>query len=306
MKIGLGLPQGGAFATPDAARRVAVAAEAAGYASLWACDRLLAPISPLDPCPLTADRRLPPEQRTALDPVVTLATAAAVTDRIAIGTSVLVAPWYPPALLARTAASLDVLSGGRFTLGLGLGWSRDEYAAVGVPMRRRQLRIEEMLEVMARIWHDVVVEIETTHETIVPSTIALKPFTHRVPILLAASTPGGLERIARRANGWTPTGLPADAVREMWATVLRTAECYGRDTTALRLVPRVDVAIVDGPIVGGRLEFTGSLPQVRGDVERMCDIGADELIVDLQRSARSVEHLLELADELATGAALTT
>src|SRR5687767_977661 len=106
MKIGLGVPQLGRFADPEATRTVATAAEQAGFASLWAIDRLLAPTNPRTPYPGSPDGVLPVGHHTTLDPLVTLTLAAAVTERIRVGTAVLVAPWYPPALLARSLATL--------------------------------------------------------------------------------------------------------------------------------------------------------------------------------------------------------
>ena len=121
----------GSPARPPSSRRRRLADER-GYSSIWALDRLLAPIAPRVPYPASPDGALPEEQRIVFDPLVTLTLAAAVTHRVRIGTSVLVAPWYSPALLARSLTSLDHVSGGRLTVGLGLGWSVDEYEAVGV------------------------------------------------------------------------------------------------------------------------------------------------------------------------------
>lgn len=223
MELGLALPQFGSLANLFAVRTVAVAAEDAGYASLWAVDRPLA-------------------STAALDPIVALTMAASVTDRIGIGTNPLIAPLYSPLMLARTAATLDRLSNGRFTLGLGVGASSADYAAAGMPYDNLQARIEQMLEVMARVWRDEVVEIETTREQIGPTPISLKPRARRVPLLLAEHTPAGLERIARRADGWAPAGLPVADVVAKWAEVCTIAERYGRNPEALRLVVRADVS----------------------------------------------------------------
>src|SRR5690348_5693220 len=122
MRYGIGLPQVGHLADPDAVRAVAIAAEAAGLSSLWAMDRLLAPLDPRTPYPATPDGVLPIEQHTVLDPLGLLTLAASVTTRVRLGTSVLVAPWYAPALLARSLTTLDLISRGRLTVGLGLGW----------------------------------------------------------------------------------------------------------------------------------------------------------------------------------------
>src|SRR5512143_2952074 len=140
MDIGLALPQIGTLATSENLRAAAVAAERAGYSSVWVFDRILGAHDPRSDYPASPDGRMPEELATVLDPIATLALAAAVTERVRLGTSVLVAPWYPPILLARMLTTLDVLSDGRLMAGLGLGWSVDEYESVAVPMTERGSR----------------------------------------------------------------------------------------------------------------------------------------------------------------------
>jgi probable F420-dependent oxidoreductase len=300
MQIGLAVAQIGAFADADATRTVAREAEAAGFTSLWALDRLLAPTAPRSPYPASDDGALPTEQLVAFDPIVTLAVAAAVTERIRIGTDVLVAPWYPPALLARSLATLDQLSDGRLTVGLGLGWSVDEYEAVGAPMSARGVRLEEILEVVTMLWRPGEAEIETSRERIAPATMGVAPRqAPRPPILLAAYTSAGLERIARRADGWLPTGVPLDHLGPMWTTVRRTAERYGRDPGSLRLVLRANPKITATPLGADRQDFAGTRKQVADDIERARGLGVDELILDLQAAAADVDDLLDTALELA-------
>ena len=187
MRIGIGLPQLGRFADIDTLRRVAIAAEASGLSSLWAIDRLLVPVNPRSAYPASADGTLPPEQRTAIDPIVALSVAATVTDRIRLGTSVLVAPWYPPVVLARALASVDVASAGRLTVGLGVGWSLDEYEAVGAPMQQRGRRLDEILELLDSLWSGRTQRVTA-------------PGTHRA-------------RLADRSPG--PAAPPADPARRL-------------------------------------------------------------------------------------------
>jgi probable F420-dependent oxidoreductase len=289
MKIGLGVPQLGRFADPDITRTVATAAEQAGFASLWVIDRLLAPNKPRTPYPGSRDGTLPAAHRTTLDPLVTLTLAAAVTERVRVGTSVLVTPWYPPALLARSLATLDRVSNGRLTVGLGLGWSIDEYDAIGVSMGGLGTRIEEILDVVSTVWGD-------------GSTVGVKPVqSPRPPILLAAFNPAGLERVARRADGWIPAGLPLDVIAPMWASILTTAERYGRDTTEMQLVVRADPTFTDVALGRDRPSFSGTRRQVIDDIERAHDIGATELILDLQSSSHTADELVEAAIDLSTG-----
>jgi probable F420-dependent oxidoreductase len=302
MKIGIGLAQLGHMATGEATRQVATAAESAGFDSVWAIDRLLAPVAPRAPYPGTEDGSLPAEQATALDPVVTLAVAAAMTTRVRLGSSVLVAPWYSPALLARSLASLDEVSGGRLTVGFGLGWSVDEYEAIGLSMRDRGTRLEEMLAVMGALWRDDVVEARTAHEYVAPSVVGLKPRqAPRPPILLATYNAAGLDRIGRVADGWMPTGLPLDVVPVMWQSVLTAAERCGRDAGAMQLVVRADPKVTTVALSGDRPPFVGSRQQIIDDVARVRELGAHELIVDVQGATVNPSELIDRTLELVAG-----
>lgn len=309
MKIGLGIPHLGHFADPEATRIVAAAAEARGFASLWAMDRLLSPVDPRTLAyPGRADGRLPSEQQNVLDPLVILTLASAVTSRIRVGTDVLVAPWYPPVLLARSLAALDQVSHGRLTVGLGLGWSVDEFDAAGAPMAGRGKRLEEILDVLTTLWGAGTSTIETTYERIAPSVVGVKPVqAPHPPILLAAFNSAGLDRIARRADGWIPFGLSLSETEAGWTDIRRRAERYGRDVERLELVVRADPIFTDHQLDSGRPAFTGTRAQVRDDICRAEDLGATELILDLQTATRSVEELIDTALELSSahGAALT-
>lgn len=302
MHIGLALPQMGRLADPVATRQIAVLAEELGYDSLWTIDRLLAPVRPRSPYPGTLDGVLPPIQRRVLDPLVSLTLAAAVTHRVRLGTDVLVAPLYPPALLARTLATLDAVSAGRLVVGLGLGWSVDEYDAVGAPFERRGDRLEEVLDVLGAMWGDDVVEVATSRERIAPSTVDAKPSQPGgPPILLAAFNPTGMERVARRADGWLPTGMPLDVMAMMWTAIRHLAADHGRDPDALRMVIRVDPQLTDRPLGDDRMAFAGSVDQVTDDLEQTAELGAHEVILDLHHCADTPSGLIDIAQRLTAG-----
>lgn len=307
MRIGLNLPQAGRLADPATSRSVAVAAEAAGFDSLWVLDRLLAPVQPRSPYPGTADGSLPEDFRRVLDPLGVLTLATAVTQQVRLGTNVLVAPWYPPVALARSLATLDLISSGRLDVGLGLGWSEDEYEAVGVPRRRLGERLEDFLDVLDAAWGDEIVAHDGPFTRIAPSTIAVKPIQRpRPPVLLAAFTPGGLERIARRADGWLPVGIPHEVLAQMWAGVRHQAADHGRDPGQLRLVVRANVKVTDSPLADDRPVFCGTRAQITADVEATRALGADELVLDLHADASTGEELLELATSISAEALVTT
>jgi probable F420-dependent oxidoreductase len=305
MRIGIGLPQLGRFADIDTLRRMAIAAEASGLSSLWAIDRLLVPVNPRSAYPASADGTLPPEQHTAIDPIVALSVAATVTDRIRLGTSVLVAPWYPPVMLARALASVDVASAGRLTVGLGVGWSLDEYEAVGAPMQQRGRRLDEILELLNSLWSGRTQRV-TGRERIEPASLTVRPAQHpRPPVLLAAYTAAGLDRIARSSDGWLPTGLPFDAIAAGWTTIRDGAAAAGRDPHALELIVRAAPTFSDTALGPTRAPFTGSCEQIADDVAHTRDLGAHELIIDLQAQATRPDELVDTAQELAAGAITT-
>lgn len=305
MRIGLAIPQVGTLADPDAIRTVATAADRLGYASVWALDRVLAPVDPRTPYPATPDGVLPTEQATSLDPVGALTLAAAVTTRVRIGTNVLVGPFYPPVLLARALATLDQISRGRLTVGLGLGWSRDEYDAVGVPRRDLAARSEELLDVLDAAWTTDVVFHHGERYRIAPSVIGLKPAQRpRPPLVLAAYTPAGLDRIARRADGWTPAGLPVGVVPPMWSALRDLCADHGRNPDELELIVRANIKLSPVAMGADRPSFWGSVEQVAGDLDATRSAGAHEVILDVQGDATTADEVLGLTDMLLTAASL--
>src|SRR5262245_24940701 len=129
MRVGVSLPNLGLSACPEALVRGAQEAERLGYDTLWTADRLLFPVAPGDPYPATPDGSLPEYYKNVLDPLESLAFAAAHTTTIGLGTSVIAIPFYDPVVLARRLSTIDVLSNGRLRVGFGLGWSKDEFEA---------------------------------------------------------------------------------------------------------------------------------------------------------------------------------
>jgi probable F420-dependent oxidoreductase len=295
MRIGLALSQYGAFARRDAVIDVARGAEALGFDSLWTGDRILDPVNPQDRYPGTADGRMPPEYTTFLDPLTVLTVAATVTGRIRLGTSTLNAPWYSPVLLARSLTALDVLSEGRLDVGLGLGWSSDEYAAAGVPWRGRGARLEEIVDVLERIWHEDPVVYEGV-VSIPESRIEPKPVQRpRPPIYLGGYSAAALTRVGRRADGWLAPGAPGPFLNAMWATVRHAAENAGRDPDDLRMIVRMNPHITSEPADPDRLPRAGTVHQI---AEYARETGAYEVFADLQQTTSDPARMLDLAERL--------
>jgi probable F420-dependent oxidoreductase len=245
MRMGFSLPVfGRAAAEPGGIARYARAAEQAGAAGLWVGDRLLSPVDPVVPYPGYAT--MPKEFAIAHDPFAALAAAAAVTGTVVLGSSTINATQYRPVNLARALTSIDVVSNGRLLLGLGIGWSPDEYAALGVPMAERGRRLDDVLDLLDTWWTRDLVSHSGFDYTVAESRVELKP-VHRPPVYLTGSGEKSLRRVAERADGWLPVWsvpeqYPADVLTRGLATIRAGAERAGRDPNALGLALRVNVA----------------------------------------------------------------
>jgi probable F420-dependent oxidoreductase len=305
MRIGIASAQIGRLAEPEAVKAVARAAEAVGYSTVWVLDRLPAAVDPRDGYGGMDGVPLPPEQEKALDPFAVMATVAAVTEQVRIGASVLVAPWYPPVVLARMLTSLDVLSDGRLTVGLGTGWSRDEYEAANADFRRRGRDLDEILDVLDATWADTEVVAHTGElARLAPSKNLLRTVQRpRPPVLLAAYTPAAMDRVARRADGWMPAGFPVEAIGPVWHQIRDTAAGYGRDVDRMELVVRANIYVLDTPVDGERMSYVGSLEQVIDDVLATRAAGADEVILGIHGDPK-LDDALDICARIAEAVAL--
>ena len=313
MRIGTILPTLGAAASPAGIVRAAQQAEALGYDSLWVPERVLYPLKPQSPYPATPDGSLPEVYTRVFTPLETLTFTAAHTRRVALGTSVLVMPYHNPVLVACQLATLDVLSGGRLRVGLGQGWSRDEYEATGAELPLRAARADEFVAVLRAMWAEDPVEFRGEFFRVPRSIIQPKPVQQpSPPIYLAAYTSRALERVAKLADGWLPTAIPIPGMRQMMPGIRAMAEAAGRDPAALELIVVAHLILTDHPQGPARAEWVGSVDEIRAEVEAVRDLGASELILNLgfSPSAQSLdgfleglEHLRRSVPELAVAAA---
>jgi probable F420-dependent oxidoreductase len=305
MRIGFGLPVAGAWAHPETIAQFAKRADDLGYDSLWAFQRLLVP----------ADDEPAPVYRSVLDPLISLGFAAARTSRIRLGVSIVNMPFASPALVAKQAATLDVLSSGRLDLGLGVGWSPVEFTACGADPARRGARAEEYLAALHTFWADEVSEFHGEFYEIPRSRMAPKPVQQPgPPVLLGGAVPAALRRAGRLAAGWLSSSR-ADlaAIREQAAIVRKAAEDSGRDAADVRVVCRGVVRA--GEIAGGtdadRPRLAGSYHQIREDTAWLETQGVTELFYDLNwdpligspdtEPAAATERAGEILEALAPG-----
>jgi probable F420-dependent oxidoreductase len=265
----------------DAVSQVAQRAEALGYDSLWTIERLLWPVKPQTPYPVTPDGSLPELYKHCLDPLDTLAFVAAQTRKISLGTSVLDIPYYNPVMLARRLMTIDQLSGGRLRVGLGLGWSKDEMDAAGADMKQRGARADEFLQVLKAIWTTDPAEFHGKFFHLPKSYISQKPVQKpHPPIYMAAFAPNALKRLATMTDGWNPVGIPVEGMAQMFGAIKEMARQAGRDTSKLVMVVRANLEITARPLPAGRPIFHGAAEQIKEDVAECARIGAHEIIFD--------------------------
>jgi probable F420-dependent oxidoreductase len=278
MRIGFFLPQIGPAANVDSITKAATLAEELGYDSLWVTDRLLYPTNPQTSY---YGGPLPEPYKRVFDPLETLTFAAAHTRRVALGTSVLDIPFYNPVTLARQLTTLDVLSGGRLRVGIGLGWSKDEYDATGASMKIRGKRADEFVAVLMAIWTTDPAEFHGKYFQLPKSIIQPKPVQKpHPPIYLAAFAPRALRRVATLADGWMPVAMNVDQVKTTMSQIRSMAKDAGRDPTNLKVIVRGNLAITQQPITKDRPFCSGTIAQIKEDVASVKAYGPDELILD--------------------------
>jgi probable F420-dependent oxidoreductase len=302
MKVGISLPQLGPTASPENLIKVAKHAEELGYDSAWVLERLLWPLNPQEPYPPSPDGSLPEAYQIVLDPIETLTFVAAHTRTIQLGTSVLVLPYHTPIQLARRIATLDVLSGGRALVGVGVGWSRDEFTAAGTPFERRGARSDEFLHAMIDIWTKDPVKFDGEFYHIPESQIGPKPVQKPYPpIYIAGFGQYTFDRAAKFGNGWNPAGVPSfEWLEGMISQFRQTTTRAGR--TDMEVVLRSFTMILQNSAGPQRSPMMGTLDEVREDIQRLRDIGVTHLIqspptIGFDPSA-SIDDMLRLMEQL--------
>src|SRR3954451_10113733 len=246
MRFGLHALGIGTGARRDVIDAVATAAEVAGFATLWAGEHVVMVDEPASRYPYAADGRIAvPADADWLDPLIAFRFSAAATSRIALATGVLLLPEHNPVIVAKQAASLDVLSGGRLWLGVGVGWSREEFDALGVPFEHRGARAAEYVAAMRVIWREEVAAFAGEFARFDRIRVHPKPRRGRIPIVVGGNSDAALARAASWGDGWYGFNLSdvdVDAVREHVGVLHARARAAGRDPAALEIA----VALADG------------------------------------------------------------
>jgi probable F420-dependent oxidoreductase len=263
MRIGLHALGIGAGAQPAVIEAVAGAADRAGFATLWAGEHVVMVDRPDSRYPYSGDGEIPIDATADwLDPFVCLTFAAATTSRIRIATGVLLLPEHNPLVVAKQAASLDLLSGGRLMLGVGVGWSAEEFDALGVSFAHRGQRTLEYVDVLRTLWRDDPASFSGRFAAFSGVRIHPKPVQNAgVPIVFGGNSDPALARVATAGDGWYGFNLAGvDAVGERLAHLREQCAQARRDPAGLYLAAAVADAAPE------------SLPALEA-------LGLDELVV---------------------------
>jgi probable F420-dependent oxidoreductase len=305
MRYGFYLPTRGPMATREGVLALAREGERLGLHSAMIADHVVFPVTSESAYPYTLDRRHP-SGGDALETFSILGVVAGATERLRLVTSVLVLPYRNPVLTAKMVASLDVLSGGRVTLGVGVGWLREEFEALGAPdFEKRGAVSDEWIAILKRLWTRSPASFEGKFYRFTDIRAEPLPLQKpHPPIWVGGHSPAALRRTARHGDGWHPVGaiaaspLPPEEMVRHLDTLKRLTEAEGRDFSALTIsykAPLYDAAVPDRD--GARRSFSGTPQEIAADIRAFARIGVHELIFDFR--ARSIPESLEALQRFA-------
>ena len=220
----------------DAALELCRLAEQLGFESVWGGEHVVLPTVIDSPYPYTADGKIPAQPETPIpDPLIWLAFAAAAAPTLRLGTCILIVPQRNPLVLAKEVATLDRLSNGRVELGIGVGWLREEFDALGVEWDRRGARNDEYIAAMRALWAGPHAEFHGEFVDFAPVTCSPRPVQASIPILVGGDTPAALRRAARIADGYFPGEGDPVRLGALIGDLRAVAEQHGRDPDGIEI-----------------------------------------------------------------------
>jgi probable F420-dependent oxidoreductase len=276
LRLGAKVPNSGPLPFRLGTSRMAAMLEGAGFESIWTSDHIVFPHEVKSPYPFAADGRMTwPADIDYLEPVVALSAMTSTTSRAELGTSVLILPMRNPILFAKQAACIDVLSGGRLVLGVGVGWLREEFEALGADFKSRGTVLDEWLSIARQCWTGTVESFDGKHYQL-PEAIYCRPTpVRRPPVLIGGMSRNALQRAGRIADGWLAQysleDLSETGVADGLSALKQAGHDAGRPASeleAFRIVVRVTGADRKLDVLATRLTS-------------LSEAGATDLIVDV-------------------------
>ena len=266
----------------DTALDICRRADAAGFESIWGGEHVVLPDAIGSKYPYTVDGKIPATPDTPIpDPLIWLAFAAAAAPRLRLGTCILIVPQRNPLVLAKELATLDRLSGGRVELGLGVGWMKEEFDALGVPWEHRGARNDEYIAAMRALWAGPHAEFHGRFVDFPPVTCSPRPVQSSIPILVGGDTDAAISRAVRLADGYFPGEGDADRLSKLIARLRAACTAAGRDPMSVEVNAMFGVQMSD-PIAGveqmaklgvGRVMIPAFFFAGPGGLERLSEFG---------------------------------
>jgi probable F420-dependent oxidoreductase len=237
MKFGLAFVNTAAAVHPEGAVAMVRAAEAAGFESLWTVEHIVIPSGYASEYPYARGGKLAGgvEDFDLPDPLIWLSYVAAVTDTIRLATGITVLPLRNPLILAKQAATIDVLSGGRFILGIGSGWLAEEFAALGVPFDDRGDRTDDSIRALRALWTEDLASYDGSHVSFRDVYSRPQPVQRPIPIVVGGHSRRAARRAGELGDGFFPGTRPREVIADLVSHARRSAEGAGRDPEALEI-----------------------------------------------------------------------
>ena len=250
MKIGMAFANTMSFADADGVCLLAEQAEAAGFESVWTIEHVIYPDGYESAYPYSGDGKMPARPHTPMpDPLIWLSFVAARTSTIRLATGILILPQRNPVVLAKEVATLDDLSRGRVELGIGVGWLREEFDALGVPWERRGARTDDYVAAMRALWSGDSVTHDGTFSSFSGVSSNPKPVDGRVPIVIGGHSDAAARRAGRIGDGFFPAG---GDIAELVDIVRQTAVDHGRDPLAIEVTAPGEGLLGADPVGGAQ------------------------------------------------------
>ncbi|HZP45542.1 MAG TPA: LLM class F420-dependent oxidoreductase [Candidatus Binataceae bacterium] len=234
MKAGIIFANSGRFSNPELFAQLARDCEQLGFESIWTVEHVVIP-QPHMPYPGSRDGQMPGGDEVPIpDPLLPLAYAAAITSRIKLSTGVIILPQRHPLYLAKQLATLDVLSKGRMMVGIGSGWMKEEFEAVGVPFTRRGARTDESIQAMRAVWQNDVASFHGKQFAFQDVKSFPKPMQKNgIPIHVGGHSPAAARRAGRYGDGFFPTLTDPARLKDCFAMVREAAQQAGRNPATI-------------------------------------------------------------------------
>jgi probable F420-dependent oxidoreductase len=280
MEFGVHLPHLGHQAERGPLMEFARKADQLGFHSGWVSDHVAWPTEVESRYPYSDNGDFPAPFNTPwLDPLGTLLFVAACTERLRLGTTVLILGYRPPVQTAKLLATLDVLSEGRAILGVGVGWMREEFEALGMPFDHRGARGDEQLEIFEALFTQPMPSFEGRFYHFPPLGFQPRPVNGRIPVWVGGDTEPAFRRAGKYGDAFHAAFEPLEVIAENWTRVKQHAESFGRDPAALELSVRVYLDF-EGMMDPAK-SVAGSPAQMRERVAEFADAGVSHLLLDI-------------------------